>query len=95
MTEWKVAYSPYAAAKPKELDTTSSPDEVYERKDFEVVTRKGFDEKEDIKEWKYLERTYTKDEYALISMTAEKVSIRHENDIRDEYMMELIEGGLI
>lgn len=95
MTNWKVSYSPYSAPKPAALDTTSSPTTVYERKDFEVVTHKGTEGEEDTKEWKYLERSYGKDEYNLISMTAEKVEIRHENDIRDEYMLELIEGGLI
>ena len=52
-------------------------------------------EGEPIKEWEYLERTFTKEEWAIISVTAEKVDIKHENDIRDEYMMELIEGGIL
>ena len=96
MTNWKEAYSSYDAPKPAELDTTSSPTDVYERKDFEIVTHPAIEEgEEERKEWKYLERTLSREEYNLVTLTTEKVELRHENDIRDDYMVELIEGGII
>ena len=95
MTDWKYAYCD-GEHMPKALDTTSSEVYVYERKDFEKITVPATGEgEEETTQWKYLERSYTKEEYDQITATAEKVQFKHENDIIDEYTAELIEEGII
>ena len=101
MTDWHVCYTDALHEKPAEIDKTSSPTTVYVRKDFELVPGvqiEGETEKA-IDQWKFLQKEYTQEEYAMIvetaSKAAESISIKHENDIKDEYTLELIEGGLL
>lgn len=93
MKDWKKSSAPYEY-KPAEIDTTSSPTTVYERRNFVEVTRKDT-EGNDQKYWEYEERTYTKDEYSMVTAVTEKVALKHESDIIDVYTAELVEGGLI
>ena len=95
MTDWTYAYSDGEHV-PVALDTTSSEVYVFERKDFELVESPATEEGEEpTKQWRYLERSYTKAEYSQINATAEKVELKHESDIVDEYTAELIEQGLL
>lgn len=98
MTEWREAYSGIEP-KPEAIDTTSSPTTVYLRKDFEEVDvpSAGMEEEgsEPTKQWKYQERTCTPEEYAIATLSAEQIQLRHEGDIIDEYTMELMEEGLL
>ena len=93
MTEW-IKATAYMDNRPLEIDKTSSPTTVYERKDINEVTFKNNDGTE-IKMWEYLERQYTQEEYAIMKAVTENVQIRHESDIIDEYTAELIREGAI
>lgn len=93
MTEWKKSSAPYDY-KPEEIDTTSSPTTVYQRRNFKEVVRTDIDGNEE-KYWEYEERKFTRAEYSMASIVAERVEIKHESDIIDAYTEELVEGGLI
>ena len=97
MTDWKLVRGGTAENKPAEIDNFSSETTVYIRKDFNLIPIKFpmDDSGEETFVWEYLEKTYTKEEWVLISETTNAINIKHENDIRDEYMIELIEGGIL
>jgi len=61
MTNW---YKAQAVEVPAEIDTTSSPTTVYERKDIKQVTVKGMDGESDVVQYEYMERQMTQEEYA-------------------------------
>lgn len=68
--------------KPDEIDTTSSPDTVYVRKDFELIP-----ESENCPaHWTYLERKFTRQAYDLYKESEELKAILAENDA-DEAVM--------
>ena len=91
---WKKAES---RIEPALVDATSSIDGVYIRKNIESETRLDNEEKE-YTIFVYDEAFLTKNEYEQYSMIediAEKVSLKHENDIIDAYTLQLIEGGIL
>lgn len=99
MTEWHEAYTDINH-KPEAVDTTSSPTTVYLRKDFEEVEMPNdtMGEEEPTgpkKQWKYLERTCSHEEYNTASLSTEMIVLRRESEIIDEYTEELMEGGLL
>ena len=99
MTAWIISQCGYND-KPAALDTTSSPTTVYERRNFKEVTVPAIEEGEEpTVMWEYEERTFTKEEYDMITATTESVapaiSFKHDNDIIDEYTINLIEEGLL
>ena len=99
MTQWTISQCGYND-KPSELDTTSSPTTVYERRNFKEITVPAIEEgEEETKMWEYEERTFTKEEYDLITATSESIvpaiGFKHDNDIIDEYTLNLMEEGLL
>ena len=99
MTQWIVSQCGYND-KPSALDTTSSPTTVYERRNFKEIIVPAVEEgEEDTTMWEYEERTYTKEEYDMITSTRDTIvpaiSFKHDNDIIDEYTVNLIEEGLL
>jgi hypothetical protein len=81
--------------KPAELDT-SGPTTVYERKNFEKITVPSQIEGEsDIEMWQYQERAVPISDYNAALLASEKMEMRRESEIIDEYTNELIEGGLL
>jgi len=99
MTAWIKSQCGYND-KPAALDTTSSPTTVYERRNFTEITVPAIEEgEEETKMWEYEERTYTKEEYDMISSTCDNIvpmiNFKHDNDIIDEYTLNLIEEGLL
>ena len=91
---WKKAES---RIEPALIDATSSIDGVYIRQNIESEIRLDNDNKE-YTIFVYDEAFLTPDEYArysLIEDVAEKVSLKHENDIIDAYTLQLIEGGIL
>ena len=97
MTEWKTVQGNYNdGVQPPEIDLDSSPTTVYERKNFRVIeVEDDMNEGQKTQMWEYEERTYTQLEYTVAILTADKVTLRHENDIIDEYTEQLIEEGVI
>lgn len=91
MTDWRQVTGDIV---PALIDRTSSPTTVYERKDVQPVTRTDIDGTERT-QYTYLERTFTQAEYDIIEGVTEKVQLRHETDIIDEYTMELVSEGVI
>ncbi len=99
MTQWTVAQCGYDD-KPEALDLTSSPTTVYERRNFKEITVPAqSEEEEETLMWEYEERTFTREEYNLVTATRESVvpaiSFKHDNDIIDEYTVNLMEEGLL
>ena len=96
--EWKTVYCGYDN-KPAELDTTSSSTTVYERRNFEEVIIKspmGEDgEEKEIKQWKYEERTYSKEQYELIKAVTEKIQLKQESEFIDRFTEQLFEEGVL
>lgn len=62
MTDWRIARY---QNRPLEIDSASSPTTVYERRNIHEVISEYNDEV--IAEWECEERTYTKDEYGLLT----------------------------
>lgn len=89
MTNWRTVYS---KNKPEELDTTSSPTTVFERRNIEEVEPIN---DVDNKMYKYEERTWTQEEYSISQAVANTVSLKHESDIIDNYTNQLIKEGVI
>lgn len=95
MTDWRVVYSDYNN-KPATVDTTSSESVVYLRKNIEEVeVTDPMHEDEPRKQWKYLERTCTHEEYDTALLSSELVELKHDSDVIDNYTMSLIEEGLL
>jgi hypothetical protein len=104
MTDWKIVHGDI---EPAEIDTTSSPTTVYERRNIkyvepEVVTTESGEvdsETTPTPYWEYEERTYTPDEYKMVVEMANRVGqnieIKRESEIIDEYTLSLIEEGVI
>lgn len=103
MPEWYTAYC-VADNPPPELEVTIH--HVYERKDFELIELPSMHpdntdengetiEEEPTTQWKYLERVFTREQYENAALAAEKINLRHETDIIDEYTETLMEEGVI
>ena len=99
MTEYKLVES-MQSDKPLDIDTTSSPNIVYQRKNIKSVEATG---NEDYftykpKHWEYEERELTQDEYSqyLIAMEQAKAINEHSNnEAIDNYTMQLMQEGII
>lgn len=95
MTDWRIAYSDYNN-KPAVIDTTMSPTTVYIRKDIEEIdVTDPMNEGETHKQWKYLERTCTHEEYAVAQLSSEMIQLKHDTEVIDSYTTSLIEEGLL
>lgn len=99
MTEYRLAESMQSES-PLEIDTTSSPNVVYQRKNIKEVAEQGnvddFDYKP--KHWKYEERELTQDEYAqyLISMEqAKEINEHSDEEAIDNYTRQLMDEGVL
>lgn len=93
MTDWRRSY---ADQKPEALDFTSSPTTVYERKDFEEIEVPSMMEGEEPRtQWTYLEKTYTRDEYYQIKAITDAISLKHDNEVIDDYTNSLLEEGIL
>ena len=68
MTNW---YKSEAMERPQEIDATSSPSTVYQRKDIKEVQKEGMTEGESVTAYEYLERQMTKEEYAAMNAEME------------------------
>ena len=69
---------------------------MYERKNFCVIeVEDDISEGQKTQMWEYEERTYTQLEYTVAILTTDKITLRHENDIIDEYTEQLTEEGVI
>ena len=91
---WKKAES---LSKPIEIDSTSSIDGVYIRKNITNETRIGSDEQE-YTVFCYDEAFLTHSEYErymLVNDLTSSIELKHENDIIDNYTLQLIEGGIL
>lgn len=85
---------------PAEIDATSSPNVVYQRKNIKSVKESGSEKENNYKpaHWEYEERELTKDEYSqyLIAMEqAEVINEHSDNEAIDNYTMQLMEEGAL
>ncbi len=91
---WKKAES---QTRPGEIDSTSSKDSVYIRKNINGEIRQ--DEKgQEYTVFCYDEAFLTPAEYerySLIDDLTSKITFKHENEIIDNYTLQLIEGGIL
>lgn len=71
-----------------------SPKGVYIRKNIIEVDRLGSDQQSPVKMFEYDEAFLMLEEYQAYSV-ANAVQLRHENDIIDDYTMQLIEEGVL
>lgn len=76
------------------MDKDLSPKGVYIRKNITEVDRLGSDQQSPVKMFEYDEAFLTSEEYQAY-LIAEAVQLRHENDIIDDYTMQLIEEGVL
>lgn len=88
---------------PSELDTTSSPDGIFIRKNIEQV-EVTTETDETITKYTYDEAFLTPDEYELyktskyedvVTEAVSDLTIRREAEIIDEYTLQLIEEGTL
>lgn len=85
MTNWKETYGDQ---KPEELDTTSSPKAVYERKNIEEITvGEGEEQKQG---WKYQERIMSKDEYNASLTPSMEMVMQAINESESNMMMAMM-----
>ena len=84
--------------KPLEVDTYSSKNTVYLRKNITQVEIEDTISKEKVRMWQYDERQMTPSEYAQYQMIQESTSTItsfQEQAVIDSYTEELIAGGVI
>ena len=104
MTNWRVVRGTQQE-RPEELDTTSSPTTVYQRRNIQEVEIKTEDE-QTVTEWQYEEKELTIEEYknmllmeSVVSKNTagivESVTEFQKETVIDEYTAQLIEEGLI
>lgn len=82
--------------KPLEVDTASSKDTVYLRKNIEQITETDTQSGKEITLWQYMERQMTREEYVLYQMIQEQtknIKAYTTQDAIDEYTKALIEQG--
>lgn len=99
MTEYKLVES-MQSDKPLDIDTASSPNIVYQRKNIKLVEATGnegdFTYKP--KHWEYDERELTQDEYSqyLIAMEQVKEINEHsDEEAIDNYTRQLMDEGVL
>ena len=99
MTEYKLVES-MQSDKPLDIDTTSSPNVVYQRKNIKLVEATGNEDDFTYKpkHWEYEERELTQDEYSQYLIAMEQVQAINEhsdNEAIDNYTMQLMQEGII
>ena len=99
MTEYKLVES-MQSDKPLDIDTISSPNIVYQRKNIKSVEATG--NKDDFtykpKHWEYEERELTQDEYSqyLIAMEqAKEINEHSDEEAIDNYTRQLMDEGVL
>ena len=89
--------------KPSEIDTTSTPDGIFIRKNIEAVESEN-ENGETVIKYQYDEALLTVDEYEtyktaqykeVVSEAVNSVNLRREAEIIDDYTLQLIEEGVI
>ena len=71
-----------------------SPKGVYIRKNIIEVDRLGSDQQSHVKMFEYDEAFLTPEEYQAYSI-AQAVQLRHEEDIIDDYTLQLVTEGVL
>ena len=99
MTEYKLVES-MQSDKPLDIDTTSSPNIVYQRKNIKLVeaTWSEDDFAYKPKHWEYEERELTQDEYSqyLIAMEqAKEINEHSDEEAIDNYTRQLMDEGVL
>ena len=99
MTEYKLVES-MQSDKPLDIDTTSSPNIVYQRKNIKSDEETGSEDDFTYKpkHWEYEERELTQDEYSqyLIAMEqAKRINEHSDEEAIDNYTLQLMEEGVI
>lgn len=99
MTKYKLVES-MQSDKPLDIDTTSSPNIVYQRKNIKLVeaTRNEDDFTYKPKHWEYEERELTQDEYSqyLIAMEqAKEINEHSDEEAIDNYTRQLMDEGVL
>lgn len=99
MTEYKLVEG-MQSDKPLDIDTTSSPNIVYQRKNIKSVEATGSEDDFTYKpkHWEYEERELTQDEYSQYLIAIEQVQAineHSENEAIDNYTMQLMQEGII
>lgn len=92
MTEWKKVHGTQKE-KPEEIDITSSPTHVYERRKIKAWT----DEQSEASGWEYEEREFTKNEYIVYQssrMVSKEDNLINQSALADLYDLILEAGGL-
>ena len=97
MTEYRLVEN-MQSDKPLDIDTASSSNIVYQRKNIKLVEATGSeaDFTYNPKHWDYEERELTQDEYSqyLIAMEQAKAINEHsDNEAIDNYTMQLMNEG--
>lgn len=97
MTDWTKVRGTQTE-KPLEIDTSSSVNTVYLRRNIEQINIKDSVTEEVITMWEYEERQMTPNEYSQYKMIQESTNIItsfQEQAVIDAYTEELIAGGVI
>jgi len=99
MTEYKLVES-MQSDKPLDIDATSSPNIVYQRKNIKLVEATGneYDFTYKPKHWEYDERELTQDEYSqyLIAMEqAKEINEHSDEEAIDNYTRQLMDEGVL
>jgi hypothetical protein len=99
MTEYKLVES-MQSDKPLDIDTISSPNIVYQRKNIKSVEVTGSEDDFTYKpkHWEYEERELTQDEYSqyLIAMEqAKEINEHSDEEAIDNYTRQLMDEGVL
>ena len=99
MTEYKLVES-MQLDKPIDIDTKSSPNIVYQRKNIKSVEATGSEDDFTYKpeHWEYEERELTQDEYSqyLIAMEqAKRINEHSDEEAIDNYTRQLMDEGVL
>ena len=97
MTDWTQVMGTQSE-KPLEIDTYSSPNTVYLRKNIAQVEVEDNVSGDKITMWQYDERQMTPAEYAqyqMVQESTETITSFQKQTVIDEYTEELIAGGVI
>lgn len=99
MTKYKLVES-MQSDKPLDIDITSSPNIVYQRKNIKLVEATGSEKDFTYKpkHWEYEERELTQDEYSqyLIAMEqAKEINEHSDEEAIDNYTRQLMDEGVL
>lgn len=99
MTEYKLVES-MQSDKPLDIDTTSSPNIVYQRKNIKLVEATGNEDDLTYKprHWEYEERELTQDEYSqylIVMEQAKEINEHSDEEAIDNYTRQLMDEGVL